>query len=66
MHLDRTITDADNDRAARISQARPGLAVTVFFGWNTPDGMRLAPGRSSRDYKSEAGADKAARAWVSA
>ena len=64
MHLDLTITDANKDRAARISQARPDSRITVLFGWNEGDGMRLAPGRSSRGYATEKRARRAAQKWV--
>lgn len=66
MVIDRTLTDANNDRAARISQPRNDAAITVFFGWNDRGELRLAPGRSSRCYRTEKLAEKAARAWVNA
>ena len=65
MNLDRTITDANGFRAARVSQSLPGDRIRVAFGFPDGDGyLRLSHGQPPRDYATEAGANAAAAKWI--
>ena len=66
MTLDRTITDANKDRAAKIAQAKPGAPIWVYFGWNEGGGFRVSHANPSKTYATVATAERAAARWVAA